>query len=121
MSLSAHCLSFFLSPNHFYHDLFDSENHDDHETFEVLHSFQGAIDMETNEAKNGEQPSAIDCFEAMHTNIKNGWDEEAKLKWEEMIGMKNDTTPPYGTVILTDHEIVLEVVGHKSGYFKGPS
>ncbi|RXI07102.1 hypothetical protein DVH24_026238 [Malus domestica] len=73
------------------------------------------------EAKNGEQPSAIDCFEAVHTNIKNGWDEEAKLKWEEMIGMKNDTTPPYGTVILTDHEIVLEVVGHKSGYFKGPS
>ncbi|TQD87832.1 hypothetical protein C1H46_026602 [Malus baccata] len=40
---------------------------------------------------------------------------------EEMIGMKNGTTLPDGTVTLTDDEIVLEVLGHKSGYFKGPS
>ncbi|KAM1923996.1 hypothetical protein ACFX15_021831 [Malus domestica] len=73
------------------------------------------------EAKSGEQPSAIDCFEAMHTNKKNVWDKGAKLKWEEMIGMKNDTTLPNGTVTLTDDEIVLEVLGHKSRYFKGPS
>ncbi|KAM1519490.1 hypothetical protein ACFX14_022296 [Malus domestica] len=73
------------------------------------------------EAKSGEQPSAIDCFEAMHTNKKNVWDKRAKLKWEEMIGMKNDTTLRNGTVTLTDDEIVLEVLGHKSGYFNGPS
>ncbi|KAM1720788.1 hypothetical protein ACFX12_022401 [Malus domestica] len=77
--------------------------------------------VQFKEAKSGEQPSAIDCFEAMHTNKKNVWDKRAKLKWEEMIGMKNDTTLRNGTVTLTDDEIVLEVLGHKSGYFNGPS
>ncbi|KAB2597391.1 hypothetical protein D8674_000311 [Pyrus ussuriensis x Pyrus communis] len=65
------------------------------------------------------QPSAIDCFEAVHINTKNGWDEGAKLKW--MICTKNDTTLLDGPMTLTDDEIVLEVLGHKSGYFKGPS
>ncbi|KAM1181788.1 hypothetical protein ACFX13_000359 [Malus domestica] len=40
---------------------------------------------------------------------------------KEMICMKNDTTLLDGTMTLTDDEIVLEVLGHKSGYFKGPS
>ncbi|CAN6541823.1 unnamed protein product [Malus baccata var. baccata] len=56
------------------------------------------------EAKTGEQLSAIDYFEA-----------------EEMLSMKNETTLPDGTVTLTDDEIVLGVLGHKFGYFKGPS
>ncbi|KAM1073622.1 hypothetical protein PS2_018349 [Malus domestica] len=56
------------------------------------------------EAKTGEQLSAIDYFEA-----------------EEMLSMKNETTLPDGTVTLIDDEIVLGVLGHKFGYFKGPS
>ncbi|KAM1161163.1 hypothetical protein ACFX2B_000291 [Malus domestica] len=40
---------------------------------------------------------------------------------KEMICMKNDTTLLDGTMTLTYDEIVLEVLGHKSGYFKGPS
>ncbi|TQD71533.1 hypothetical protein C1H46_042935 [Malus baccata] len=40
---------------------------------------------------------------------------------EEMLSMKNETTLPDGTVTLTDDEIVLGVLGHKFGYFKGPS
>ncbi|KAM0995870.1 hypothetical protein ACFX2C_005945 [Malus domestica] len=53
------------------------------------------------EAKTGEQLSAIDYFEA-----------------EEMLSVKNETTLPDGTVTLTDDEIILGVLGHKSGYFK---
>ncbi|KAM1933871.1 hypothetical protein ACFX15_018120 [Malus domestica] len=40
---------------------------------------------------------------------------------EEMLSMKNETTLPDGTVTLIDDEIVLGVLGHKFGYFKGPS
>ncbi|CAN6578714.1 unnamed protein product [Malus baccata var. baccata] len=56
-----------------------------------------------------------------HKQTKNGWDEGGKLKWGEMIGMKNDITLPDGIVTLTDGEFFLEVLGHKSRYFKGPS
>ena len=35
-----------------------------------------------------------------------------------MLSMKNETTLPDGMVTLTDDEIVLGVLGHKSGYFK---
>ncbi|RXI09445.1 hypothetical protein DVH24_034062 [Malus domestica] len=70
------------------------------------------------EAKTREQLSAIDYFEVVHKNTKNGWDEGAKLKWEEMPSMKNETTLPEGTVTLTDDEIVLGVLAHKFGYFK---
>ncbi|RXH84932.1 hypothetical protein DVH24_041700 [Malus domestica] len=62
------------------------------------------------EAKTGEQLSAIDYFEAVHKNTKN-----------EMLSVKNETTLPDGMVTLTDDEIILGVLGHKSGYFKGPS
>ncbi|CAN6711557.1 unnamed protein product [Malus baccata var. baccata] len=78
------------------------------------------------EAKTREQLSAIDYFEVVHKNTKNGWDEGAKLKVlplirrEEMLSMKNETTLPEGMVTLTDDEIVLGVLAHKSGYFKGP-
>ncbi|KAM0995871.1 hypothetical protein ACFX2C_005945 [Malus domestica] len=37
---------------------------------------------------------------------------------EEMLSVKNETTLPDGTVTLTDDEIILGVLGHKSGYFK---
>ncbi|KAB2603374.1 hypothetical protein D8674_004379 [Pyrus ussuriensis x Pyrus communis] len=47
--------------------------------------------------------------------------ERAKLKWEEMLSIKNETTLLDGIVTLTDDEIVLGVLGHKSGYFKGLS
>ncbi|KAM1818414.1 hypothetical protein PS2_000180 [Malus domestica] len=70
------------------------------------------------EAKTREQLSAIDYFEVVHKNTKNGWDEGAQLKWEEMLSMKNETTLPKGTVTLTDDEIVLGVLAHKFGYFK---
>ncbi|KAM1030432.1 hypothetical protein EV1_033936 [Malus domestica] len=72
------------------------------------------------EAKTEEQLNAIDYFEAMLKNTKNDWDKGAKLKWEEMLSMKNKTTLLDGTVMLTNNEIVLGVLGHKSGYFKGP-
>ncbi|KAM2227841.1 hypothetical protein ACFXTI_014608 [Malus domestica] len=35
-----------------------------------------------------------------------------------MLSMKNETTLPGGTMMLTDDEIVLGVLDHKSGYFK---
>ncbi|KAM1341470.1 hypothetical protein ACFX2F_005916 [Malus domestica] len=35
-----------------------------------------------------------------------------------MLSVKNETTLPDGTVTLTDDEIILGVLGHKSGYFK---
>ncbi|KAM1097410.1 hypothetical protein ACFX15_014326 [Malus domestica] len=38
-----------------------------------------------------------------------------------MLSMKNETTLLDGTMMLTDDEIVLGVLDHKSGYFKGPS
>ncbi|KAB2622397.1 hypothetical protein D8674_024579 [Pyrus ussuriensis x Pyrus communis] len=38
-----------------------------------------------------------------------------------MLSMKNKTTLQDGTVMLIDDEIVLGVLGHKSGYFKCPS
>ncbi|RXI00323.1 hypothetical protein DVH24_037871 [Malus domestica] len=72
------------------------------------------------EAKTEEQLSAIDYFEAVLKNTKNDWDKGAKLKWEDMLSMKNKTTLPDGIVMLTNNEIVLGVLGHKSGYFKGP-
>ncbi|KAB2629650.1 hypothetical protein D8674_034445 [Pyrus ussuriensis x Pyrus communis] len=77
--------------------------------------------VQFKEAKTGEQLSAIVYFEVVHKNTKNGWVEEAKLKWEEMLSMKNETTLLDGTMTLTDDEIVPGVLGHKSGYFKGPS
>ncbi|TQD86830.1 hypothetical protein C1H46_027594 [Malus baccata] len=73
--------------------------------------------VQFKEAKNGEQPSAIDCFEAVHTNKQ----KMVGMKEGEMIGMKNDITLPDGIVTLTDGEFFLEVLGHKSRYFKGPS
>ncbi|CAN6547764.1 unnamed protein product [Malus baccata var. baccata] len=191
----------------------DSENHDDHETFEMLHSFQRAIDMETNNITMARKKKRIHCDFSSEASIDNPqikavavitsnsrvdavitsgstqgsangmpfyksqkvkkkrsktheknfdklqeqlggkilichslmlehsdknainrshltYNHKAGSKSfsaheydeiEEMIGMKNDTTLPDGTVTLTDDEIVLEVLGHKSGYFKGPS
>ncbi|KAB2619902.1 hypothetical protein D8674_037468 [Pyrus ussuriensis x Pyrus communis] len=76
----------------------------------------------------GLRPSCSSCFTYAPLNVKQWRNVEKKevdkmieRTTEKMIGMKNDTTLSGGNVTLTNDEIVLEVLGHKSGYFKGPS
>ncbi|KAA0054279.1 formin-like protein 4 isoform X2 [Cucumis melo var. makuwa] len=62
------------------------------------------------EKEEGKEVSEIKLFQLMHSNEKNGWVNEAKAKYDEMVELKT-TSSQEGSEPLLEREICERVLG----------
>ncbi|TYJ98779.1 hypothetical protein E5676_scaffold156G00880 [Cucumis melo var. makuwa] len=70
------------------------------------------------EKKEGKEVSEIVLFQLTHSNEKNGWVNEAKEKYDEMVELKT-TSSQEGSEPLLEREICEQVLGKRSRHVKG--
>ncbi|KAA0036187.1 uncharacterized protein E6C27_scaffold69G00560 [Cucumis melo var. makuwa] len=69
------------------------------------------------EKEEGKEVSEIELFQLTHSNEKNGWVNEAKEKYDEMVELKT-TSSQEGSEPLLEREICDRVLGKRSGHVK---
>uniref|UniRef100_A0A9I9ECD2 CACTA en-spm transposon protein n=1 Tax=Cucumis melo TaxID=3656 RepID=A0A9I9ECD2_CUCME len=68
--------------------------------------------------EEGKEVSEIELFQLTHFNEKNGWVNEAKEKYDEMVELKT-TSSQEGSEPLLERKICDRVLGKRSGHVKG--